>query len=294
MLAAAVTGDVGAGKSTLARVWGTLGASVISADDVAKSQWSKREILEQAVSRWGDGILKNGAPYYSAIAQRAFENEEEYRFTNALVHPGTMSDIRRMTAPLRGLVVLEIPLLFESGGYDCADYVIYVTAPDDARVRRNSARGWDEGEIARRERFMSAREDKKKKSDLVLCNDGDTESWERVSLELGKMMLAMASVYELSAYCPSSADAERIAAVLLEKRLVACVNISETASRYLWKGETYRSREWRMSCKTTERALKRAFACIRENHPYELPSVTAAELFRSDPETLRWVVESCE
>jgi dephospho-CoA kinase len=296
MFRAAVTGDVGAGKSTLVKTLASLGANVIDADEIAKSQWAKPEVIGPAAERWGSGVFnEDGTADFRAIAGFGFADEGEYRFMNSLVHPGANADIRRVFASLRGLAVLEIPLLFEGGRQrDLADYIIYVSAPERLRVERNSARGWDAGEIARRERFMKSGDEKKKMSDIVLVNDGDEESWARASKELGLKLLDMSSVHEVSTCCGSRADAERIAAVLVERHLAACFNIHEAGSCYFWKGKIFREDEWALSCKTTERALGAAIACIRDNHTYELPAVTAVELSRSDPATLEWIAESCE
>jgi periplasmic divalent cation tolerance protein len=176
------------------------------------------------------------------------------------------------------------------------DYVVYVGAAEAARAvrtERDAARGWGMDEIARRERFMAERGGKMKKSDIVLENDGDIEKWERAAREFGGRLLAMSSVCEFSTCCASLDDAERIASILVEGHLAAGVNISEVKSCFYWKGAVSRMPEWRMTCTTTGSALRSALECIRENHPYELPAITAAELSRSDPETLMWVVDSC-
>jgi dephospho-CoA kinase len=293
MLTAAVTGDVGAGKSTLVRTWAALGANVIDADSSAKAQWSNPDVLSRAVARWGDSVSKDGAADFAEIAKKAFASEEDYRFMNSLIHPGTKADIRRKAASFRGFVVLEIPLLFETGGFDWIDYVVYVSAPDDLRGRRNAARGWDGAEIARRERFMASPDEKKAKSDLVLVNGGDIKMWEAIAREQGERLMAMAGACELTTCCGSLEDAQRIASILVRKHLAACVNISEVKSCYFWDGRICDESEWRLSCKTTERALAPAMECVRANHPYELPAITSTELSRSDIRTLSWIAESC-
>ncbi|MDR3321145.1 MAG: dephospho-CoA kinase [Synergistaceae bacterium] len=294
MFAAAVTGDVGAGKSALLRIGASLGAAVISADEVAKSQWSKPGVLAAAVKRWGSAAVRDGAADFAAIARIAFADDEECGFMNALIHPGTMADIRRMVFSSRGLVVAEIPLLFETGVRDWVDYIIYVTAPEGVRINRNAERGWDAGEIARRERFMIDPAEKKKMSDVTLVNDGNLESWERSSRVFCERLMAMATAHELSVACPSPDAAERIASLLLERRFAASAHVTDTNSRYRWRSEVREAREWLLTCHTTSRSLKAAMDCIRANHPHELPAITVKELSRSDPATLVWIVENCD
>ncbi|GHV55869.1 dephospho-CoA kinase [Synergistales bacterium] len=293
MLTAAVTGDVGAGKSTLSRVMGSVGANVISADDIAKSQWAKPDILARAAARWGSRVLRDGRADFAVVAGIAFSDgadDSELRFMNSLIHPGTRADIKRAVSSMRGLVVIEIPLLFESGGYEWIDYIIYASASANLRASRNAVRGWDANELSRRERFMMSSDEKISLSDIVLTNDGDMALWEEGARVLGGKLMEMAGVYELRTHCGSLENAEEIARALLEAKLVVCANMTEAASCYRWKGNLYGDNEWEMSCKTTERNLKEAMKRIRELHTYELPAITAAELAGSDWRTLEWVV----
>jgi dephospho-CoA kinase len=192
MFAAAITGDVGAGKSTLSRVMASLGANVISADDIAKSQWAKPDVLAEAAARWGGRILRDGRADFSAIAGIAFGDDSELRFMNSLIHPGARADIKRAASSMRGLVVIEIPLLFESGGYEWIDYIIYAAASASLRASRSAVRGWDANELLRRERFMMSSEKKKSLSDIVLTNDGDMASWEEKARDICEKLMKMA------------------------------------------------------------------------------------------------------
>jgi dephospho-CoA kinase/uncharacterized protein involved in tolerance to divalent cations len=270
-----------------------MGANVIDADAVAKDQWSRPEIQSAMTGRWGPEVLRDGAPDYAKIAERAFSNDEEYSFTNSLIHPAARAEIARRVSALRGWIVVEIPLFFESGGAQWADWVVYVTAPDEDRVRRNASRGWAGEEIARRERFLMASEKKQKMADRILRNDGDMASWEASALNLGKLLRAISGVCEVTTFCESAGEVDGIASELLRRKLAACVNISEAASRYVWRGEERRHPEWRLSCKTIEANIRTVRDCIRKNHSYELPAITATELCRSDFETLKWIADSC-
>ena len=293
MFVVGLTGDVGAGKSTISGIWRDMGANVINSDEAAKRQWKRPDVIRLATGRWGPGVIRDGAPDYKWIAERAFSSREDNDFTNSIIHPLVKAEILRLVSAARGWVVVEIPLLFESGGLDCADMVIYVTADGGTRAARNSARGWDEGEIARRERFLMSSEEKAGMSDMLLRNDGDLSSWENLARDVGRLLLAVSAVYEMSVSCGSPENAEKIASALVGGRLAACVSITEEESVYRWNGEIHRDREWSLVCKTTEANVRKAAKCIRANHTYELPAITAAETSHSDFETLKWIVESC-
>lgn len=293
MLAAVLTGDVGAGKSTLLGVWRDMGACVVCADEIAKAQWSRPEIMRAIVARWGDGVLRDGRPDFAAIASHAFANEEEHRFTNELIHPPTRAEITRLVRSARGWTVAEIPLLFEAGVHDWVDCIIYATAPLAARAVRNAARGWDEAEITRREKHLLDSGEKIKKSDIVMTNDGTLEEWLAHARELGDVMLRASGVCELHTCCGSRDEAERIASILVDNRLAACVNIGDVASIYRWNGEICLDSECALTCKTTASARREAISCIKANHSYDLPAITTTELAHSDFATLRWVAENC-
>jgi dephospho-CoA kinase len=288
-----LTGDVGAGKSTISKIWHDMGANVINSDETAKRQWERPDVIRLATGRWGPGIIRGGVTDYQWIAERAFSSREDNDFVNSLIHPLVNAEILRLISAMRGWIVAEIPLLFESGGLDCADMVVYVTANGEARDARRSARGWDGGEIARRERFLMSSDEKAGMSDMVLRNDGDLSSWEDLARGVGRLMLAVSAVYEMSVSCGSLENAEKIASALIGEGLAACVNIAEEYSVYRWKGEVRRDREWSLVCKTTEANVRKAAKCIRANHTYELPAITAAEMSHSDFDTLKWIVESC-
>ncbi|MDR1471189.1 MAG: dephospho-CoA kinase [Synergistaceae bacterium] len=294
MFTVALTGEVGSGKSSIARVWGQMGANVIKADAVAKEQWRRPEIMRAAKERWGEGVFKGGEPDHRRIAEMAFKDNTENAFTNGLIHPGTIAEITRTVREARGWIVLEVPLLFESGRFDYVDCIICVTAPDDLKAERNLARGWTEGEIGRRERFMTNTAKKQAMSDMVLLNAGSMESWEARARELGALMLKMSAVYELTTYCGNEGEARNIASALVNERLAASVNVNRADSCFRWRGRVHWEDEWALRCMTTESVMRRAIARVTRLHSYELPGITALEVCHSNFDTLKWVVECCE
>ena len=177
MLALGVTGDVGAGKSTLTRFWREMGASVLDADEIVRGLWKRPDVIGEAVSRWGRGVTDNaGNILPGEIASRAFSSAEDYAWLCGLLHPLVRVDMERISASFEGWVVAEIPLLFEGGVPNWIDATVYLAAPEEKRRERNSPRGWGIGEIIRRESFLLPSEEKKRRADLVLENDGTLEN----------------------------------------------------------------------------------------------------------------------
>jgi periplasmic divalent cation tolerance protein len=89
---------------------------------------------------------------------------------------------------------------------------------------------------------------------------------------------------------PDRASAEKLAALLVERRLAACVNIlAPCNSVYRWQGEVQRDEEHPLLIKTVQDRYAALEASIRANHPYELPEIIAVSIDNGLPAYLQWV-----
>lgn len=194
MLTVGLTGDVGAGKSTLCRVFSAMGANVLDADTVARDMWCRRDVQKEAELRWGGDFFKGEWKQVLAkIANKIFSSEEEYKFASSLLHSATMSELKNMAAlSSADLTIVEIPLLYEYGIPDWIDEVIYVAAPLEKRVERNAARNWNQSEILRREAKLMPREEKIRRANWFVENTGTAVEWEAKARELCGTLLAKA------------------------------------------------------------------------------------------------------
>lgn len=94
---------------------------------------------------------------------------------------------------------------------------------------------------------------------------------------------------------PDKAQAEALAAHLIENRLAACVNIlAPCTSVYTWQGAVERAEEVPLLIKTTATAYPALEAAIRARHPYDLPEIVALPIQRGLPAYLDWVAASVE
>lgn len=222
MLVSAVTGDVGAGKSTLTACWRGMGASVIDADEIVRSIWRRPETVKRAVSLWGEGVVdEKGAVVHSIIADAAFSSPVEYRNLCDLVHPAVRIEMERAAASLEGWVVAEIPLLFEGGLPWWIDLSVYVAAPADRRAERNRARGWNADEITRRERFLLPTDEKKRLADYVVENSGSLDELLARGEELGALFKKASGIVRCSMVFDCRKDADDYCGRLTYKGLGA-------------------------------------------------------------------------
>jgi dephospho-CoA kinase len=146
MLKIAITGGAGTGKSTVARMFKELGAEVLDADQVAREAVAVGAPAWQELRRvYGvDFFHENGELNRSRLAQLVFADPEARRRLDGLIHPRVEAELQARVAELdrRGvrLVLVEVPLLFETGRETAFDRVIVVAAPEADQIRRLRAR----------------------------------------------------------------------------------------------------------------------------------------------------------
>ncbi len=183
----AVTGDVGAGKSTVSRMLESLGGVLIDADRVVGELWLSPEVIDAAVHRRGGGILDGaGRIVHAKVAALIFGDRIEYDWVCGLLHPLVKKEIKRRIdlTPAEDWVVVEIPLLFEAGVAPWVTFKIFVAATREVRLARCLSRGWDEPELARRESFFLPSAERRGKSDYVVHNNGGLDELRRTVNEI--------------------------------------------------------------------------------------------------------------
>ncbi|WP_445612854.1 dephospho-CoA kinase [Geobacillus sp. YF-1] len=186
VLTIGLTGGIASGKSTVSAMMRQLGLPVIDADEAARAVVRPGEdAYRQIVAAFGLGILqKNGDIDRAKLGAIVFSDEAERTKLNAIVHPAVR---RRMLAEKEELVragaktiVLDIPLLFESGLTDWVDKVLVVFVDEETQLRRLMARnGFTKEEALARIRAQWPLAEKVKRADAVLDNNGTIEETRR-------------------------------------------------------------------------------------------------------------------
>lgn len=174
MLKIGLTGGIGSGKSTVARIFEVLGIPVYYADDAAKRMMNEDEELKQKIQQqFGNDIYKDGKLDRKKMADIVFASPDKLNQLNALIHPATIKDAERwMQKQTTPYTLKEAALIFESGAQEHLDYVIGVTAPAPLRIQRTMQRDGVSREevIARMDKQMDETI-KMKLCDFVLVND---------------------------------------------------------------------------------------------------------------------------
>lgn len=200
MFVVGLTGGIGSGKSTVARMLAERGAVIIDADALA------REVVEpgtdgfaQVVDRFGDEVVAaDGSLDREALASIVFDDEHARADLNAIVHPAVGERMAaRMAAAEEhdpdGVVVLDIPLLAETGRTDGYAAVVVVVAPEDVRVERlHRDRGMDPSDARARIAAQASDDERRAIATHVIDNGGDLDDLERQVDEIWQGPLAEA------------------------------------------------------------------------------------------------------
>jgi dephospho-CoA kinase len=176
-LAVAITGGIGAGKSTALECFRRHGAATVSSDEIVHHLLATDpEVKAKLVERLGEEILGgDGAPDRERIAVRVFKDREALDFLEKLLHPLVSREYMSWREQLAALpnppavCVTEVPLLYEVGADARFDKVVVITAPTKLREARRG--GWTDDREAR---LMPDRE-KAKRADFTYVNTGTPE-----------------------------------------------------------------------------------------------------------------------
>jgi dephospho-CoA kinase len=199
MLSVALTGNIAAGKSTVAELFRAWGATVIDADRLAReAQAPGTPVLRAIADRFGQDLIgPGGALDRATLRRRVMGDPAALADLNRIVHPDVL---RRRTAleaesRRRGdrIVVSDIPLLFEAADPAAFDAVVLVDAPERVRrARLLAGRGLSTEDADRMLAAQAPSGPKRERSTFVIDNDGDRATLEARAREVWARLLARA------------------------------------------------------------------------------------------------------
>jgi dephospho-CoA kinase len=192
-------GGIACGKSTVARMFRRLGAVVIDADRIARGVLQRSDVKAALRAKFADKVVgRNGTVSRRMLAAAVFKNTRVLKSLNRVVHPHVLremaSGLKRYEAagqvsPRRDkpasktkrkmppIVILDAPLLLETGLDKLCSHLVFVEAPLSLRRSRAvKARAWSPAELTRREAFQTDLKKKRAIADFVVNNAGSLSS----------------------------------------------------------------------------------------------------------------------
>ncbi|AXT54796.1 dephospho-CoA kinase [Aquimarina sp. AD1] len=187
-----LTGGIGSGKSTVAKMFAELGVSVYIADDEAKKLMNEDlGVKNHIVKLLGEKSYIDGELNRPFIADKVFNDKELLKQLNSIVHPAVADHfIKWKNEQKSEYVIKEAAILFENGGYKQCDYTILITAPKETRIQRVLKRdNTTKSQVLTR--LKNQWEDSKKipLADFVIINTKLEETWLQVKKIHNKVIL---------------------------------------------------------------------------------------------------------
>lgn len=177
-----LTGGIASGKGLAAAVCKRRGAIVLHADKIARAVVAPgRPAFKKCVRVFGDAILTRGGRIHRRkLADVVFSQPHKRRKLEAIIHPEVRREIRTRLKGLQGLVVLEVPLLFESGLERWCDLSVCIALDRETQIQRLQLRdGLNRRQAIARIRAQLPLKDKLRHADVVIWNDGTRQAFTR-------------------------------------------------------------------------------------------------------------------
>ncbi|TGM95175.1 dephospho-CoA kinase [Leptospira dzoumogneensis] len=173
-----ITGMIGGGKSTAARILEELGGVRISADEIARKYTDPDSpISKELIDSLGSEILdESGKIDRKRIAKLVFGNPEKLKILNSLTHPRIRKEFLEVLGGLKegSLVLWEVPLLFETDSYTLCDVTVCVISDPEVSLERTVKRdGITREEAEARAKSQLSLQEKANKADYTIKNTGD-------------------------------------------------------------------------------------------------------------------------
>ncbi len=188
LLRVAVTGVFGSGKTTVSSFFREEGIPVISCDAIVHELLAKKETAEKIENTFGRDVVKNGAVDRKKLGKLVFSDGKKRLELENLLHPAVFGEIEKNILDYKkkgGIIVIEIPLLFETKSENLFNKVI-VVASSPEKIKKRLKEKFQEEEIESRWRNQIPLKQKEKKADRVIDNSGSVEKTRRQVKQLIK------------------------------------------------------------------------------------------------------------
>ena len=176
MLILGVTGSFGTGKTAVCQIFKELGAEIIDADKISHNILEKDDIQNQVKELFNLSFQQSPQEFRSQIAKIAFKDRKKMRKLEKILHPLIIKEIKKkISQTKKEIVVLDAPLLIETGLNKIIDKLIIVTASLKRQISRGQKKGFSREEILERVDYQIPLSEKLKQADFVIDNNGKIE-----------------------------------------------------------------------------------------------------------------------
>jgi len=188
-----ITGNIGCGKTTVAKMFEKLGAQVIEADKVGHLLLKRKKVKERLVRAFGRSILdERGEVVRKNLRGIVFKDRKKLTQLNRILHPLMAEEMKKMiSSSPRPLIVVDAAVLFEAGWQSLVDKVLVVTSSYETQMRRiKETTNLSLEEIKGIMQAQLPQEEKVKRADYVIENEGSLDELESKVKKLWEEVLS--------------------------------------------------------------------------------------------------------
>lgn len=179
MIIVGLTGNYGSGKSTVAAMFGELGAKVIDTDAIVRRLLEQPEIVEEIKESFGEDSVVDGKVDKKMLAEWVFRDSHARITLENILHPMVFREVEKEAADVSSgadhVMIVEATVIFERGYQARFDRIITVYAPEETAMERLNKKGISEEEVAKRLKTQLPVEIKMRGSDFVIDNANGME-----------------------------------------------------------------------------------------------------------------------
>jgi len=179
MILIGITGIIGSGKTTVSSMLKKEGFEVIDLDRIAKEVLSLEDVKKEIGNVFGTEYISGDHVNIGKMRSAAFQNRDSLKRLEEIVHPGIAEELFRNTEQIKKngakSVIIDGPLLFETGLYRKLDRTVVVSADAEMLTGRLKNRGMDEEDVKRRMALQIPLKEKERMADWVVHNNGTVE-----------------------------------------------------------------------------------------------------------------------
>lgn len=183
MILIGITGIIGSGKTTVSSMLEREGFIIIDLDRIAKDTLAQKDVIREIGETFGKEYLSGDHVNIEKIRKAVFQDKDMIKMLEGITHPKIVKrlfdDVDRMKKMGAKSVIIDGPLLFETGLYRRLDKVVVVSTNPEALRERLIKRGMEQEDIRKRMAFQIPLEEKEKLADVVVQNNGTIEDLKR-------------------------------------------------------------------------------------------------------------------
>lgn len=177
-----LTGGIACGKTTAGKMFEGLGYVFLSADKIVEELYGQKKVQRLLAKNFGNEIVKNGRVQRKILGKIVFSDKKKLAKLNSLVHPLVFSEIKKLLSRFKKtnkIVIVEVPLFFESKSKIRPDFVVAVKCSKKRQVERLEKKGLSRKEALARINSQLPAKEKAKKADFVINNSNGKKGLER-------------------------------------------------------------------------------------------------------------------